>query len=514
MNSSWRRGGEDSTDYRRPFGNKRRRHQLEPEAEKERDLRTVFVRRLVPKVKEADVFDFFSRAGKVRDVRLIMDRRSSRHKGAGYVEFYNRDSVQKAISLAGGAICGFPVAVKPSSDENAPQSNNDSGFESTMKAGQSSSQHVVAPQPLLTTPSHAHANTHMPITAAVGWSMASRRPVRQVSSVVQPQETLPFSRMPSASTGVLPGQQSKLVSVKELAVMLNPNNLPINASTQASSSGVPTGSGLLEPVRLPTVAINALMGTQSSAPFTRLYVGSVPFHFGEADLHPIFAPFGTITSLQLQRDPATERSRGYGFVEFSDHNAAKNALSVNGRDVGGRPLKVALASQMSGIVRPLASGFISTGEVTGELDEGRDGGVLMNASQKALLRERLSRGEDFGANSLSPAGVPWRKALETTVEPFKSLLLSNMFDPLTEPRGFEEELAEDVRDECVAKYGTVTHLFVDKLSRGLVYVRFSSVEIAVKAMLSLNGRWFGGLRVSAAYINDNVYRTRFPDAPL
>lgn len=57
--------------------------------------------RLVQLVKEADVYNFFSRAGKVRDVRLIMDRRSSRHKGAGYVEFYHQDSVKRAVALAG-----------------------------------------------------------------------------------------------------------------------------------------------------------------------------------------------------------------------------------------------------------------------------------------------------------------------------------------------------------------------------------------------------------------------------
>lgn len=454
--------------------------------EGERDFRTVFVYRLSPKVRENDLYDFFLRAGKVRDVRLIMDRKSSRHKGAGYVEFYNQESVRKAVAMAGEALLGYPVAVKPSIDERMVLANSSMGFESNTAPSEYAGPSVGSQQPLAS-PIPPSGN-NMPITAAVGWSMASRRPVRQVPA----QNASSFGRIPANSASV---QNSKLVSVKELAVMLNPNNLPAGPVSSSAAGHHETAS---------------LGGSASSK---RVYIGSVPFHFGESDLKHIFAPFGSITSIQLQRDPASGRSRGYGFLEFSDHVAARNAISVNGRDIGGRPLRVAFTSQSPSTTQPLASRSIPTGEVAGELDEGRECGVLMNASQKALLRERLSRGEDFGANTLSPAGVPWRKPLGTANDANKSLLLSNMFDPATEPKGFEDELAEDVRDECAAKYGTVTHLFVDKLSRGLVYVRFSSVDAARKAMLSLNGRWFGGLRVSAAYVNDEVYRKRFPDAP-
>lgn len=50
-------------------------------SDKERDARTIFVWQLASKVTEVDVFDLFSRAGKVRDVRLIMDKRTGKHKG-------------------------------------------------------------------------------------------------------------------------------------------------------------------------------------------------------------------------------------------------------------------------------------------------------------------------------------------------------------------------------------------------------------------------------------------------
>ncbi|ONH93340.1 hypothetical protein PRUPE_8G227100, partial [Prunus persica] len=69
------------------------------------------------KADERDVYEFFSRAGKVRDVRLIMDRNSRRSKGVGYIEFYDAMYVPMAIALSGQPLLGQPVMVKPSEAE-------------------------------------------------------------------------------------------------------------------------------------------------------------------------------------------------------------------------------------------------------------------------------------------------------------------------------------------------------------------------------------------------------------
>ncbi|XP_056170121.1 uncharacterized protein LOC130134442 isoform X2 [Syzygium oleosum] len=89
----------------------------EPEVDPERDQRTVFAYQINLKADERDVYEFFSRAGKVRDVRLIMDRISRRSKGVGYVEFYDAMSVPMAIALSGQPLLGIPVMVKPSEAE-------------------------------------------------------------------------------------------------------------------------------------------------------------------------------------------------------------------------------------------------------------------------------------------------------------------------------------------------------------------------------------------------------------
>ncbi|KAA3457325.1 RNA-binding 39 [Gossypium australe] len=96
----------------------------ESEADPERDQRTVFAYQMPLKATERDVYEFFSKAGKVRDVRLIMDRNSRRSKGVGYIEFYDVMSVPMAIALSGQLLLGQPVMVKPSeAEKNLVQSN-------------------------------------------------------------------------------------------------------------------------------------------------------------------------------------------------------------------------------------------------------------------------------------------------------------------------------------------------------------------------------------------------------
>ncbi|XP_041007254.1 RNA-binding protein 39-like [Juglans microcarpa x Juglans regia] len=107
---------------------KDKKEAVEPEADPERDQRTVFAYQMPLKATERDAYEFFSRAGKVRDVRLIMDRNSRRSKGVGYIEFYDAMSVPMAIALSGQLLLGQPVMVKPSeAEKNLVQSTASGG---------------------------------------------------------------------------------------------------------------------------------------------------------------------------------------------------------------------------------------------------------------------------------------------------------------------------------------------------------------------------------------------------
>ena len=73
---------------------------------------------------------------------------------------------------------------------------------------------------------------------------------------------------------------------------------------------------------------------------SKIYVGNLPFSATEDSVRTLFAQYGTVESVALINDRETGRPRGFGFVEMSKSDAAKAIQSLNGQDMGGRPLKV------------------------------------------------------------------------------------------------------------------------------------------------------------------------------
>jgi cold-inducible RNA-binding protein len=72
----------------------------------------------------------------------------------------------------------------------------------------------------------------------------------------------------------------------------------------------------------------------------KIYVGNLPFTASEADIRTLFSQHGTVESVSLPTDRDTGRPRGFGFVEMSQADSAKAIQSLNGHNMGGRPLRV------------------------------------------------------------------------------------------------------------------------------------------------------------------------------
>jgi RNA recognition motif-containing protein len=72
----------------------------------------------------------------------------------------------------------------------------------------------------------------------------------------------------------------------------------------------------------------------------KLYVGNLPFSTTEAELRELFEQHGTVETVNVVTDRDTGRPRGFAFVEMDEGSveAAKEAL--NGREVGGRNIRV------------------------------------------------------------------------------------------------------------------------------------------------------------------------------
>jgi cold-inducible RNA-binding protein len=72
-----------------------------------------------------------------------------------------------------------------------------------------------------------------------------------------------------------------------------------------------------------------------------LFVGNMSFQTTADDLRALFEPFGQLARVHVATDRETGRARGFGFVEMpNDGEAAKAIAALDGKDVGGRNLKV------------------------------------------------------------------------------------------------------------------------------------------------------------------------------
>ena len=72
-----------------------------------------------------------------------------------------------------------------------------------------------------------------------------------------------------------------------------------------------------------------------------VFVGNMSFQTTETDLTALFHPFGQIGRVHIVTDRETGRARGFAFVEMlNDPEAAKAIAALDGKELGGRNLKV------------------------------------------------------------------------------------------------------------------------------------------------------------------------------
>lgn len=73
----------------------------------------------------------------------------------------------------------------------------------------------------------------------------------------------------------------------------------------------------------------------------KLYVGNLSYQVNNSSLEEMFSQFGRVQSAEVVQDRDTGRSKGFGFVEMADDNAANDAIrDMNEKEYDGRPLTV------------------------------------------------------------------------------------------------------------------------------------------------------------------------------
>ena len=100
-----------------------------------------------------------------------------------------------------------------------------------------------------------------------------------------------------------------------------------------------------------------------------IYVGNLSWSMTDDDLSNLFSQYGTVSSAKILKEKNTGRSKGFGFVEMEDDEAAKTAIAaLNESEVQGRKLIVNESQP-----RPEGSGYKKSGG-GGGYGGGRSGG--------------------------------------------------------------------------------------------------------------------------------------------
>ena len=97
---------------------------------------------------------------------------------------------------------------------------------------------------------------------------------------------------------------------------------------------------MVGPVPGPTLLPESAFGREGQGQVKKIYVGNLSWSATEAELTDLFGAYGAVQSVAIITDRETGRSRGFGFVELDDGDADRAISELNGRDFGGRALRV------------------------------------------------------------------------------------------------------------------------------------------------------------------------------
>ena len=288
----------------------------------------------------------------------------------------------------------------------------------------------------------------------------------------------------------------------------------------------------------------------------RIYVGSLHYSLTENDISSIFDPFGKVEFVRMNRDPRSNESKGFAFIQFTKEEDARRAYEqMNGFELMGRKIRVGWVTEKTLNQEAAAMAPPRSHRSHSHRNEERLEDVEqmsgMNVSRAEMMK-RLTRDEDMipgpsggmtmaaggsgsgGSGSGSgvvggavgarastdlprsqPDGVPVTSVVgggataPPMSRPTRNCVLKNMFDPRseTEPT-WADDIRLDVAEEC-SQFGKVDVVDVDRdHPDGHVYVRFDTVAASEAAVKALNGRWFAKKQIVAHYVVDPIFDAR------
>ena len=83
--------------------------------------------------------------------------------------------------------------------------------------------------------------------------------------------------------------------------------------------------------------------SEESVSGDQVYLGNLAYKVNEGDVRALFSQYGDIKHIKIVRHPQTRRSKGFGFVTYTDEASAQKSLVVNGTEFQERAIVVKIA---------------------------------------------------------------------------------------------------------------------------------------------------------------------------
>lgn len=156
------------------------------------------------------------------------------------------------------------------------------------------------------------------------------------------------------------------------------------------------------------------------------------------------------------------------------------------------------------------------GQGLGKQEQGMS--MALQVEKTSKRGGRIVHEKDIPVPELPPPAAPAAAAAATPApeepsiteimkSPSKIVLLRNMVGP----GDVDDELEPEVKDECNTKYGDVITVVINEIPNVVpeetvrIFVEFKRMESAIKAVVDLNGRFFGGRQVRAGFYSQEKF---------
>jgi len=258
----------------------------------------------------------------------------------------------------------------------------------------------------------------------------------------------------------------------------------------------------------------------------KVFVGNLSFKTTEAELADAFKASGKLVTAHIITTPSN-RSKGYGFVEFESQGDAEKAVAaMNKKDLGGRPINVELARPQE--AKPVTT---TTSAPTDETDKPRR--PRRTAPRRTNTRTDGKQGEKApapkkesstnGKSEVTDSDKPRpqrrpraprkyqerRKAEPTDKTPSKTMLfVANLAWKVT-----DESFTSFLKTEGIKFKSANVVMTKSGRSRGYGFVNCDNTDEQTRAMDILNKKELDGRNLNAKVANASSETPRTSATP-